>query len=144
MEHSFGNLEKMKAFGLALIVLAALGCGGSGNDSVSPYAGTYAGEWKIMSFISGAEPLDGGVMDIVISEKGKLSGRFTDASPFQEGTLSGLIRSNGGMSFNVEFESGKTIYYGQAQLEGNHLSGTFGEPAVGYVNFPSFDLTRQP
>lgn len=79
-----------------------------------------------------------------ISEKGQISGRFTDSTPYQEGTLSGRIRNDGEFTFTVTFESGRTQYVGNARLEENHLTGFFGEIGVGYINFPGFDLTRQP
>lgn len=132
----------MKIFLLLLVGLLISGCGGSGNDELSTFSGRFAGEWAVMSPVGG-EPTDGGIIDMVISEKGQISGTFTDTSPAQSGSLSGRIRNDGEISFRVNFESGSIQYAGDARLEGNRLVGFFGEPGVGYINFPGFDLERQ-
>lgn len=117
---------------LVLLLLAAAGCGGS---LLSPFAGTYSGNW------TQASPSDSGTATVFVLPGGSLSGTLHDTGNNADYTVNGSISDTGVVNATLTPNgaagtslSGTLAFNGQ-----NHLVGTL-TTSNGTLNSMVFDL----
>jgi len=130
----------MRSLLLALVVLVAAGCGGGGGAvPPSAFAGQYSGTWQELSEIGGQGPIAEGAITFVISEKGEVSGLFSQTTPTsRNGNVAGKVKPDGTLSFSVGFPGAYTGYSGNMEKMNGALDGSFAETGVGYGGFFPF------
>lgn len=125
------------------MALSLVGCGGSGGGTAanSVFQGQYSGTWQAYEEFGGSDPTTAGTVTFFITEKGGVSGFFTETSPLQRsGSVTGKVKADGTLTFQVAYPGGSASYGGQVEKASGAIDGSFDQLGDEGNLFPFFHL----
>lgn len=123
---------------VAFAALLAIGCGGGGVTTPSPFAGTYNGTWSSTALN------DSGTVSVTVLSDGDATGSLTDTGQgVGGGVLLGHVDNNGSFSGTSQYPGqAKTTMTGALSLVGNTLTGNMIQSMGGNNYAVTFTMTN--
>jgi len=111
---------------LPLLGIALAGCGGGGEVTAqaNPFSGNYRGNWDLYEEFGGPDPLALGNAVVSVSDKGIVTGIFSEQTPTaRSGSIHGSLQADGTLAFDVAYPAGAVSYTGKLERNGMALDG---------------------